>query len=667
MARYYFRRYWKPRWRRTNRYRPFWTWRARAPLRRRRRRRRRRVRRKLPYLTLKQYQPKYINRLCIKGLFCLLQVHKVHYNHNFNQYANSITAEGLSNGGGFTIIRFTLNSLFELHEKARNYWTKSNKNMPLFRYTGCSIKVYRPLDIDLVVKFQTCYPMCCSKLMFTGCQPSMLMMARGSKKIRCKRNAPNAKPYRKFKFKPPDQMMNKWYFQHNESNTGLILIQAASASFDNYYTSSHSESSTVTLHGINTRIFQNLNFQTPDTHGYNPKLQWYLWTIGDHDNIGSLIYLGQSKKYNQGLQISTAKVENNYPETIKKYLSNPDYWGNPFHQYHINKQEEKYYYSTIPPLQLLTNTSYTLQTPLTNLTNLHEFTQEIVLKFRYNPFTDKGDNNIYILPNFTSNLVGNTYDLEPPDDIDLQNPGFPNWLGPFGFQDYLIKLGKKSRINKDYIAIIKTKYFYPQESYYILVDDYFLKGSSEELIGRTDWDNTNWFPQITHQQGALNTLALCGPGAPKLGDTKLAEAKIEYNFYFKVGGCAPPIEKIADPTTQPTYATPTNILNTNSLQSPEESIESFLYQFDWRRDQITETAAERITKDKPLKKYVFTDSTSSGTEVPLLQTHEKDLLSSEEEEAQKETLFEQLQRQRLKQKDLRHRIRHLLTQIQQLE
>ena len=171
---------------------------------------------------------------------------------------------------------------------------------------------------------------------------------------------------------------------------------------------------------------------------------------------------------------------------------------------------------------------------------------------------------------------------------------------------------------------------------------------------------------VIHQEQSINELALCGPGAPKLGNVKTAECKMEYIFHFKIGGCATPVEKVKDPSTQPTYATPSNILDSNSLQSPEEPIENFLYQFDWRRDQITETAAKRITQDQTTKKFLFTDATTTGTDVPVHQTHEKELLSSEEEETQAETLFQQLQLQRNKQKQLRYRIKQLLKQMQSI-
>ncbi len=78
--------------------------------------------------------------------------------------------------------------------------------------------------------------------------------------------------------------------------------------------------------------------------------------------------------------------------------------------------------------------------------------------------------------------------------------------------------------------IWKSNYFDPHLEYYIFMDHWFLHGDSPEYQGRTDWDNVNWFPQIQHQIEPLNKLALCGPGAPKLGSITLAEAKMEYAF-----------------------------------------------------------------------------------------------------------------------------------------
>lgn len=663
MPRYYYRRRWTPRYRR--RYRWFRTWRTRKAFRKRHRRRHR-VRRKLKSLPLKQWQPKYINKLTVKGLYCLFQVHRTRYNHDFNAYEISIPKEGLSNGGGFSINRFTLSALFEQHEKAHNVWSKSNKYMPLFRYTGVTVKIYRPLYVDLLVKFQTCYPMCCTKLLYTGSQPSIMMMTKGCKIIRCKKNAPNAKPYKKYRLPPPEQMLNKWYFQQKEANTGLLLVQSSAASLDQYYTSIHADSSLITLHTLNTKIFKNLNFVETPTYGYMPHSKMALWAVGGgEEKIQDLIYLGQSKMYNSGYPLSKEKKDT-FANTLNNYMKHPEWWGNVFHHTNLYQTHDIYFTQQQPNIAFQNKlTTIQLTDNISQHSDIiHKFTQEFMFPIRYNPFEDKGyENNIYIRANFKDN----NEDLEPEEDIDLQNPGFPNWLSVFGFQDYLIKLAKKSQINTHYIMIHKSKYFHPKLDYYIFMDNYFLNANSEELEGRTDFDNIHWYPYITHQQGALNTLALCGPGAPKLGEIKLAEAKMEYIFHFKIGGCAPNVQKINNPADQPTYATPSNILDTNSLQSPTAPLETFLYQFDWRRDQITETAAKRISKDYTTEKSLFTDATTTGTAVPFYKTHEKDLLSSEEEETQTETLYDQLQFQRNKQKQLRYRIKQLLSQIQELE
>lgn len=591
-------------------------------------------------------------------------MHKARYNRDFNSYEISVPAEGLPNGGGFTIVRFNLLSLYEQHEKAHNVWTKSNKNFPLFRYLGCNIKVYRPLHVDLVLKFQTCYPMSSSKLMFTGTQPSIMMMTKGCKIIRCKQNAPNARPYRKFRLPPPQQMLNKWYFQKHQSQTGFLLIQAAAASLDNYYTSSGADSSSITLTTLNTKIFKNLNFANfPLTTGYSPNDKFHLWASnGGNEELKDLIWLGQSKKYNQGNTLNTAKGKD-LKEKFEDYFKNPDNWGNPFHRLNLHKTHTLWFTQHTPAIHFsLKLNKWNLNTKIKDA-GFNKVEQELFFKIRYNPFADKGyNNNIYIKANWKDNE-----DLDPEPDIDLQNPGFPNWLSCFGFEDYLIKLGTKSQIRTHYIMFHKSPYFQPQLDYYLFVDSFFLNGDSDDYEGRIQFENLNWYPMITHQEQALNTLALCGPGAPKIGEIKLAEAKIEYNFKFKIGGCAPPVEKVTDPTKQPTFVTPSNILDTNSLQSPEQPIESFLYQFDWRRDQITETAAKRITKDFSSTKHLFTDATTTGTTVPLHQAQEKELLSSEEEETKTETLFEQLYNQRRKQKQLRLRIKQLMNQIQQLE
>ncbi len=87
-------------------------------------------------------------------MYCLLQCHKYRLINNWAQYEASTVPQHEPGGGGFSILRFNLDALYEQNQLCRNVWTKSNKNLPLVRYTGMSFKIYRPDDVDLVVKIQ---------------------------------------------------------------------------------------------------------------------------------------------------------------------------------------------------------------------------------------------------------------------------------------------------------------------------------------------------------------------------------------------------------------------------------------------------------------------------------------------------------------------------------
>lgn len=603
-------------------------------------------------------------------MYCLFQCNHRLLNRNYTQYKETIPPEGEPSGGGYSLNVFTLDSLFAEHEKARNKWSRGNKNLPLIRYTGCEFKIYRPKYTDALVKFQNCYPMKATNLTYTGTQPYIMSMSHGTKRIKRLQDTNKKKPYKKFKFPPPQQMINKWFFSADLSKQGLILVAATAADFNNIYISPYSESDTISFRVLNTKIFQNRHFATLPTTGYHPKDGFWLWasTNGASDpEFKDMIFLGDTTQYKRGHEINTIPQEQklNIGKAVTYLTQHTEIWGNPFAEPYLDKKQRIWFTHNSPTITLSSYSNKSINTPISSL-GFTEVQQELYFNCRYNPNKDKGYNTqIYFLSNWQEKTG-----WEPPLNPNLILTGFPIWLIVWGWVDYHLKLSEITNIDTHYLTVIQSDAIEPQSLHldaWVILDKTFTHGDSEwhEDHGRTHWDDTHWYPMTHYQMNTLENIAQSGPMTAHLADKKTEELHCEYTFYFKTGGCVPPMDKITDPTKQPIYPIPTNIANANSLQSPTEPIENYLYSFDERRGQITQTAADRIKQDFTTPTSLFTDTTTTATDIQALQTFPKIQDSSEEEETEETPLFKQLINQRLKQQRIRHRIQQLLIQLQQ--
>nr|UGV34218.1 MAG: ORF1 [TTV-like mini virus] len=655
-------------WTRNRRYRRrrFWTRRFRAPFRRRRRTKWRVRHRKLKKIIVKQFQPPCIKKCTIKGLWCLLMFSPERLSYNSTMYQDSIVPVHWPGGGGFSVTKISLESLYEDHLRCRNWWTNSNDNLPLCRYTGAVLKLYQCDEVDYVMKIQTQLPPHSGKLTYPSCHPSMMLMSTDKIIVPSKKTHPYKKGYKKIRIAPPPQFSTEWYFQIDMYKYALMVIYTTAVSLQNYSLRPNKRSCCITFNTLNTMLIQNRNMSIETT------TSWPYKTIG---TINSYMYYYHPGRESAPSDTNDIQIQNLIPLTnprndtpgnpyqnnsISDYFKNFNNWGNPFsfnvlehHEDSIlitNKSPEAIASAKNPPTQLQPTTKWSELDP-SKTTPLTWLDEHIFNKVQYNPFKDTGkDTSVYLLPNYS----GNGWD--PPSNEDLILEGFPLWLILWGFADFQIKLKKYNNIQTKTILVIKTKSTFPIVHVPLVpLSDSFITGKSPYESIVLDADKTMWFPMLEYQEEEINKIVSCGPGIPYSPNYKQENINCFAKLYFKWGGSPPKHVTVENPAQQPIYPIPGNQPATISLQNPAQAPETTLYSFDFRRDYLTRAAQTRISSDWDTQNFV-TSITEPTTRINLQRTlQELEAQENQQTQAEKETLLH-LQQLRQYQQSLREQM-----------
>lgn len=646
----YYRRHWnkRRRIRRTlqRRYRPRRRWVRKFRFRK--------IKRKLKSLKVRQWQPKVIHKCKIRGYKCLFWAGPDRVSNNYAQYQQSYTNPHQPGGGGWSMLVFSLDALWEEHQLDRNWWTAGNKGLPLVRYNGCTFKFFREEYTDYAVTYRLCYPMLDSKYEHANCSPYNTLLAKHRIIIPSKRTKPNGKPYVKKRFRPPAQLYNKWYFQSDMCKTGLLMLTATSISLNNFYLSPSAYSNNISIWTLNPKTFRHNGFIHPDTNGYSPNTNLYLYCIPspratEPYKIGDLSYLGKPGNYTLGIPFN--QHSNNYD-------SSPNLWGNPFHPQVLNL-DIPVYKSTQQPRTILTTTNSTLN--IKDKTELlTPVTEPLIKELRYNPDADTGNNTSIYLYSIERNT---TIGFPTPEDANVKIEGFPIHLGLWGWLDWQKKLAYLHNIDSSYVVVIRTPYTEPKEEYIIPIDRNFLEGKGPYGIPHSELNQyslSSWWPKVAHQMVTVNTICNCGPATSKYEKVKAIQAHCEYKFHFRWGGCPAPMIDLTNPCLQPKYAVPDTMLQRLQVQDPKFKPELELHDFDERHKTITSKCIERIKAHTELEQTVM--SITGCTNPPVQTTRQKiqEEIQTPPEEKEEQTLQQQLKQLKQQQRLLRTAILRLM-------
>lgn len=388
-------------------------------------------------------------------------------------------------------MRFTLSVLYEQFLYWQNFWTKSNKNYDLCRYTGCKFKLWRDPIFDYIVAYDINPPLTVGPLVYQSCQPERMLLRKHKVIVRSQLHAPRAKPYKLIKIKPPRMLCTKWFFQKDFSEQPLLLLYITTADLSRQWMAHTEINPQVGITTINTTMFPEPKFgfagqSYPLFKGYK----------GNGFPIG-----GNSTKSiptSQNLWTSTEGL------FAKKYLQGgtsgyipvkPEAWKSDTGQKILDEiTDEKYKYTTWP--------------------------------IRYNPFFDKGEGNI-----ITSVVLGASSWEPSCEKCTVRN--LPLWLGFFGYIDWMIKAVVKTGYLVTYTIAFKSPYTQPPNVWIVPIDYTFYSGTQPFNIQITDYDKAHWFPVVKFQQQTINGIVTSGPFMPRIDSQKVGwDFHANYEFFL---------------------------------------------------------------------------------------------------------------------------------------
>ncbi|BAB19313.1 hypothetical protein TTV25_gp2 [Torque teno virus 25] len=653
----------------------------------RRYRRRRRYKRRL--LILKQWQPTTNLRLTVKGLIPVVVMGKGKTQNNFGQWEQTVPLEGESYGGSFTIRKFTLQTLYEDYLKLRNRWSRSNTDLELIRYTGLNLRLYRHEFSDYIVHYSLETPMEVGLESHMLAHPLKMIMSSKHVTVPSLLTKKGGRRYLRLKIPPPKLMMTQWYFQKEFCQVGLVLLSISTATLMHPWMAPFVNSPALTIYAVNHKTYSDMSILPSNNQGSTKnELIETLYTAEHTYNPMAQRIWGNIKPQNTNFT----------PE---------NYW-NKWNEIHTkiktNRQSELTQLKQMRKrLELTTENdyqdpnfglSYGLYSPLLLYPEMYFPEQsKVYQKARYNPLLDQGIGNVV----WTEPLTKKTCDYASQAYNVIKDA--PLYLALFGYIDICSKLAKDKSFYLSNRVCVKCPYTVPQllsktnaTLGHVILSENFMRG----LVPSKDsyvplYMRGKWYPSIYHQEEVIEAIVSSGPFVPRDQITKSLDITIGCRFGFRIGGNLLNPKQVGDPCKQPTHPLPApgggDLLRAVQVSDPRKVGIQF-HPWDLRRGMLSTSSIKRMLQDSDDDESIeFPPKAWPGDPVPVGRTLEERCSSSlyhllqeqatpppfkkprteDQEENPEETtqlqLFQELQRQRELQLQLKRGFRGLVEEM----
>nr|UZG89697.1 ORF1 [nabpantry virus 5] len=631
------RRWRRPWWRRRRRTRRrrLWRRRPRRPLRRRRRRRtvrrrrrwgrrrgrltyrrRFRRRRKRKRLVLTQWNPATVRRCLIKGIAPLLICGHTRWNRNFALHSEDYPEQGrYPYGGSLSTTTWSLQVLFDEHQKFLNRWTSSNEDLDLARYKGCRFTFYRDPKTDYIVTYNNVPPMKNTLLTGPMSHPGMMMQAKHKILIPSFQTHPGGPVKISVRISPPTLFDDKWYTQQDLCEVPLVSITATAASFLHPFCPPLTNNPCVTFQVLKQMYNENIA-ATDET----AKTLWetliqnpaYFETFLTQSLLLGKTKAGKKNDTNADLDdFNHVKTGNNsqfgfhtYDKTkLSEAMKKAREWyntqykqQNDLHSQYGKPQGEGYLGYAVgaySPIFLCSSRS-----------NL-EF-ERAYQDVTYNPLADRGKGN----------MVWFQYSTKPTTEFNETQckcviQDLPLWAALHGYPDYVeSSLGISSEIHNFGIVCIYCPYTFPpmtaksktepnNKMGFVVYDTMFGNGKMPDGRGHIPiyWQS-RWFVRMAFQVQVLHDITMTGPFSYK-DDLVSTTLTVKYSFKFLWGGNAISTQTVKNPCRHDPQdaAFPGRKPRSVQVVDPRTVGPQWVFHtWDWRRGLFGKAAIKRMSQ-----------------------------------------------------------------------
>lgn len=528
-------------------------------------------------------------------------------------------------GGGFSIVLFTLQYLYQQWILFNNIWTTGNNGYDLVRYTGASLYFFRHPFASFVVNYVIAPPFTVNRETYTNCNPYRMLLQKHKILIPSMSRRPRGKPWVKRKIRVPKLLMNKWYFQADFCDTPLLMLKAAMIGLSTPYLKYSSDNNCVGFYCLNPEIFDSAGF--------------FATTYSLKSGVYAYVKNKQSTETEDNFSVK--ELINFHPDSSSYF-----YW--------------RYLNGDIP---------VAFFTSKKTKVSKHDFdsnTKPLTIEYRYQPNRDTGDGNVI----FLESVLSKTIDI--PSNKNYKYENLPLWIALYGWVDWCQKFFKGDNIHDNYSLCFRSKFVYPIDhktpatTLLLPLSSYFMKGQNEYNYPLLQYEADHWAPTIRHQQTLINDFCMAAPYS-SLPSGKSADLPIKYKFYFKWGGTVVHLQNVNDPENQPVYPMPTEELQRIQVKDPStQDSQAEFHKWHYRRGSLTTRAIKRALQDTETSSMSSTDSEEESTKRRRLGepdiSHPRSSLTTKVQEVCEEATCQTSQTQ--EEKLLKHKLRN--QRLQQL-